>query len=103
MLMAIAGAFDEAAVVDQVDALLGDWAPAPLPTFEPAPGPQAAARCHVEHRDIEQGHLCLALPALESVRPFTALASKAAAAPRRMAFMYFPNGALHGNWWPTGD
>jgi hypothetical protein len=46
---------------------------------------------------------CLALPAMESVRPFTALASKAAAAPRRMAFMYFPNGALHGNWWPTGE
>jgi hypothetical protein len=46
---------------------------------------------------------CLALPALESVRPFTALASKAAAAPRRMAFMYFPNGALQGNWWPTGE
>src|SRR5688500_5743366 len=46
---------------------------------------------------------CLALPALESVRPFTAFAAKSAVAPRRMAFVYFPNGALQDNWWPKGE
>lgn len=46
---------------------------------------------------------CLALPALESVRPFTAFAARSAVAPRRMAFVYFPNGALQGNWWPKGE
>jgi hypothetical protein len=50
---------------------------------------------------------CLALPALESVRPLTLVAAQgktvAAAAPRRMAFMYFPNGAHQRHWWPTGE
>jgi hypothetical protein len=51
---------------------------------------------------------CMALPALESVHPLTLLATPsgkavAAAAPRRMAFLYFPNGALHRHWWPKGD
>jgi predicted Zn-dependent peptidase len=69
MLMAIAGAFEVAEVVEQVTALLGDWEPGGIPVFQPAPGPQTAARCHVEHRDIEQGHLCLALPALSRLDP----------------------------------
>jgi hypothetical protein len=50
---------------------------------------------------------CLALPALESIRPLTLVAAQgktvAAAAPRRMAFMYFPNGAHQRHWWPTGE
>jgi hypothetical protein len=56
---------------------------------------------------------CLALPAFESVRPFSALAAEANAAgkfattatgaPLRMAFVYFPNGAIQPNWWPKGE
>jgi hypothetical protein len=50
---------------------------------------------------------CLALPALESIKPLTLVAAEgktvAATAPRRMAFMYFPNGAHQGHWWPTGE
>lgn len=50
---------------------------------------------------------CLALPAFESLRPLTALAGDsaktAAAAPHRMAFLYFPNGAHQGYWWPKGE
>ena len=55
---------------------------------------------------------CLALPAFESVRPFAALAAETAAAkvasttsgaPMRMAFVYFPNGAIQPNWWPKGE
>jgi hypothetical protein len=52
----------------------------------------------------------LALPAFESLaRPLlaaegkTALATTATGAPLRTAFIYFPNGAIPGSWWPTGD
>lgn len=53
---------------------------------------------------------CLALPALESFRPFglqaaTAPGAAAAAtgAPLRMAYVYIPNGAIQDAWWPTGE
>jgi hypothetical protein len=54
---------------------------------------------------------CLALPAFESIRPFAAfaadakarLATTATGAPLRMAFVYFPNGAIQPNWWPKGE
>ena len=56
---------------------------------------------------------CLALPAFESLRPLDLLArdmkasgklaTAATGAPLRMAFVYFPNGAIQGNWWPTGE
>lgn len=56
---------------------------------------------------------CLALPAFESLRPLGVRAEdlRAAAsagvsssgAPVRMAFVYFPNGAIQDTWWPTGE
>jgi hypothetical protein len=57
---------------------------------------------------------CIAMPALESLRPVRALASEAAAAgvattasgaPLRAAFLYFPNGAIPRSFWPreTGE
>ncbi|MDB6038178.1 MAG: hypothetical protein JWM99_2019 [Verrucomicrobiales bacterium] len=57
---------------------------------------------------------CMALPALESLRPFDAFAATAAptangavtasGAPLRTAFIYFPNGSIPGEWWPAkGD
>src|SRR5215212_2434021 len=55
---------------------------------------------------------CLALPAFESVRPLAALAAvtgaaklatTASGAPMRMAFVYFPNGAIQPSWWPKGE
>lgn len=54
---------------------------------------------------------CLALPAFESIGQFRALAAGAksslavssSGAPLRMAFVYFPNGAIQSNWWPEGD
>src|SRR5882762_2695606 len=55
---------------------------------------------------------CLALPAFESIGPLSALAAGAGAtklaatptgAPLRMAFVYFPNGAIQPNWWPKGE
>src|SRR5208282_4976312 len=55
--------------------------------------------------------VCVALPALESLRCFQSaaaqvvpqLATSATRAPIRMAFMEFPNGALPQYWWPTGQ
>jgi hypothetical protein len=56
---------------------------------------------------------CLALPAFESLRPLGVRAQdlKSAAhlgasttgAPVRMAFVYFPNGAIQETWWPNGE
>src|SRR5882724_2386756 len=56
---------------------------------------------------------CLALPAFESLLPRDAQAAAAEAAkgvaatgsgaPVRMAFVYFPNGAIPGSWWPEGE
>jgi len=53
---------------------------------------------------------CLALPAFESFRPFSAsaagagqMAASPTGAPLRMAFVYFPNGAIPANWWPKGE
>src|ERR1051325_1078818 len=56
---------------------------------------------------------CLALPAFESLLGRPALASLSATgselavspsgAPLRMAFMYFPNGAIQDTWWPKGE
>jgi len=58
---------------------------------------------------------CIALPAFESLLPLrslgtpvstpTAPASGGAGsiAPLRMAFVYFPNGAIQPQWWPQGE
>ena len=62
--------------------------------------------------------VCMALPALESIlpRPLASMASGAASnagpsagaavtatgAPLRTAILYFPNGAIPANWWPSG-
>src|SRR5437764_3961378 len=54
---------------------------------------------------------CMALPAMESllsrssfasVTAEKALAASPTGAPLRMAFMYFPNGAVQDTWWPKG-
>ena len=51
---------------------------------------------------------CLALPAFESILPRASAATAAAlgttpgGAPLRMAFVYFPNGAIHEHFWPEG-
>jgi hypothetical protein len=50
----------------------------------------------------------LALPALESLAaPVAPTASRlgvtSTGAPLRLAFVYFPNGAIQPTWWPTGE
>ncbi len=56
---------------------------------------------------------CVALPALESLLPARlfgaesssvgSLAKTASGAPLRMAYVYFPNGAIQPAWWPEGE
>src|SRR5262252_7862491 len=55
---------------------------------------------------------CMALPAMESllfrssfasITAENSLAASPTGAPLRMAFMYFPNGAVQDTWWPKGE
>lgn len=69
VLLTIGGAFDPKMIITEIDALLGDWQPAKKPFFANAPGCQTEPRCHIENRAIEQGHLCLALPAVSRSHP----------------------------------
>src|SRR5688572_30775900 len=79
--------------------------------------PDATAQRHfsLSRRQFLRGiGACVALPVFESaLRPVAAAATPGAAgagvaaaasgAPLRMAFVYFPNGAHQGHWWPTGE
>ncbi len=44
---------------------------------------------------------CITLPTLMSASPAFALADRRV--PKRMAFVYVPNGAIPSAWWPAGD
>lgn len=56
---------------------------------------------------------CLTLPAFESLRPLRSLAAEGgiasplaaspSGAPVRMAYVYFPNGAIPSQWWPKDE
>lgn len=69
ILVAVGGAFNPAEIVAQLNELLGDWQPAPLPLFEAAPPLQTEPRGLVQHRSVEQGHLCLAMPGMTRLDP----------------------------------
>ena len=72
---------------------------------------QAEARWnHLNRRRFLRGlGACIALPAMESLNPFGAVAAptigtgQPASAPVRMAFVYVPNGIIPSGWWPEGD
>ncbi len=68
-LVAVGGAFEPEKIVAELTSLLEDWSPATAPEFEAAPSLQTEARWYVEDRPIEQGHLCLAVPALSRRHP----------------------------------
>jgi hypothetical protein len=47
---------------------------------------------------------CIALPAFESLVPLKTLAAAtSSSAPVRAAFLFFPNGAIPGAWWPKDE
>jgi len=52
--------------------------------------------------------VCAALPAFESLIPRSLQAASAvggtsSVAPKRMAYVYFPNGVIQDPWWPQGE
>src|SRR5262245_33201622 len=77
----------------------------------------AAAQRHANlsrRRFLRGVGACVALPAFASIMPRSALADVAAGpagrlatsatgSPIRMAFVYFPNGAIPATWWPSGE
>ncbi len=81
--------------------------------------PSREQRTAQRHASLTRRHFLrglgvgLALPALDSLTPFKLLAAEAKAAgqlattptgaPLRTAFVYFPNGAHQGHWWPEGE
>lgn len=75
--------------------------------------PALSRDLHFSRRQFLRGlGACVALPAFGSaLRPMArasqmageGMAVTASGAPLRMAFVYFPNGALHDAWWPTGE
>jgi predicted Zn-dependent peptidase len=69
MLMTVGGAFEPEQVIAEITEMAGDWQPAGVPAFAPAPQLQNEPRCAIEDRPIEQGHFCLALPALPRNHP----------------------------------
>lgn len=63
------------------------------------------AQAKLQRRTILRGlGLAVGLPLLEAMRPLGhALADPPAAAPTRMAFVFFPNGAIMPAWTPASD
>src|SRR3954465_6137901 len=74
--------------------------------------PAASTAAMNRRRFLRNLGVAVSLPALESLLPrgMAAAASPverlaattATGAPLRTAFLYFPNGAIPGAWWPTG-
>lgn len=68
-VVSIAGSVERDEAVEAVKSCLGDWtSPRQRPRFSPYKA-HPAKRLAVEKRDIEQAHLCLALPGLSFVHP----------------------------------
>lgn len=68
-VVAIAGNIKHEAIVAAVSQALGNWANQPQPSEYTNFQGQLARRFCLETRDIEQAHLCLALPGLSLVHP----------------------------------
>jgi len=72
--------------------------------------PNAAAVSFNRRHFLRGLGACLALPAFGSLRPLELaaapagqLATTATGAPLRIAFVYFPNGAIPSAWWPAAQ
>lgn len=80
--------------------------------FDPSGDSSIEARDPVNRRRFLRGvGSAIALPAFASLAPRSASAALTAnplavtqsGAPLRMAFVYFPNGAIQDTWWPKGE
>jgi len=68
-VVAIAGNIQHPEVVTAVSQALGNWTNQQEPSGYSAYKAQSLRRLHIETRDIEQAHLCLALPGLSLFHP----------------------------------
>ncbi len=58
----------------------------------------------ISRRTVLKGlGVAVALPWLEATAPLTALAASAPAPPRRLAFLYVPNGVNLAEWRPAAE
>jgi Protein of unknown function (DUF1552) len=77
------------------------------------PSNSSSSRTPLSRRHFLRGvGAAIALPAFQSLRPFQVMGAEAAAAsaavtatgaPLRAAFVFFPNGAIPGAWWPKQE
>ena len=68
-VVAVAGPIEHAAIVDEIEKLLGDWPRrAPVP-WEPANGKNSESRIMIRNKDTEQAHICLAVPGYSFAHP----------------------------------
>jgi len=66
-VIAVAGRIDHNQVIDSVNTLLGDWKEGKARIGFTGFGEKGGDRLALETRDIEQSHLCLAIPGLSRV------------------------------------
>jgi predicted Zn-dependent peptidase len=68
-VLAAAGNVTHQQVVESARKHLTAWSRAPFGTWQPAVNGQAGQRVRIRHKQTEQAHLCLALPAYSSDHP----------------------------------
>lgn len=69
IVLSVAGNIDHQYVVAEAERLLGDWQPAALQPYAPAPAQFGATRLAFRRKDIEQAHLCLSAGGLPRRHP----------------------------------
>jgi predicted Zn-dependent peptidase len=68
-VVSVAGNVEHEAVVDQVDACLGDWVRGEVAAYQPAQHDQSEPRVRVQDKDTRQAYLCLSVPGLPRNHP----------------------------------
>ena len=68
-VVSVAGGIDHQEVVDKIEETFSSWQEGRRHGYVAVSDDQSEPRSHSEHRDIEQVHLCLALPALSLNHP----------------------------------
>jgi len=68
-VVSVAGNVEHEAVVDQLDAYLGDWTEGEVASYQPATDGQSEPRVRIQDKDTKQAYLCLSVPGLPRDHP----------------------------------
>jgi len=68
-VVSVAGNVEHEAVVNQIDACLGDWVKGEVSSYQPAKDGQSEPRVQVHDKDTKQAYLCLSVPGLPRDHP----------------------------------